>query len=360
MKHLHVLIMAGGRGERFWPQSRQNLPKQFLKLKGRKTLLQETVERLKGLIPPSKIWVLTHESHVTLARKSAPSLNPKNIIGEPLGKDTAPCIAVAAGLIMKKDPNAVMAVLPADHTISPKQKFQQVLKEAARMAQSKQALITLGIPPRNPHTGYGYIQIKKSIRTKGRHRFFQVAAFKEKPNLKTAKQYLKKGGFYWNSGIFVWEAKTILNEIKKYLPNIYKQAMKVQKDWGTKKAKKTLKNAFQKFEKISIDYGVLEKSDSVYMAKAPFNWDDVGSWISLSKYLPKDSKSNTFQGEVLPIQTQNSILVATDGLVATLGVQNLIVVSTPEVTLVADKSKEQEVKRLLSELKKKKSLVPYL
>lgn len=359
-KNLHVLIMAGGKGERFWPQSREETPKQFLNLKGKKSLIEETVERLSGLVLPSQIWVLTNEKHVSLVKKRCPKLKTGNIIGEPVGKDTAPCIAVAASLIARKDPNAVMVVLPADHTIAPKQKFHQVLKEAAQLASEKSALITLGIQPKTPHTGYGYIQIKKAIKFSGKNRFFKVKAFKEKPDSKTAKKYLKKGGFYWNSGIFIWHVQTILDQVKTFLPNIYKQSQRIQKAWGTKSQKKVLVSAFNAFEKISIDYGVLEKANEVIMAKAPFDWDDVGSWISLSKYLSQDKKANAVSGEIASHQTKNSILVSTDGLVATLGVSDLIVVNTPDVTLVATKDKEQEVKQLLAQIRKNKSQSRYL
>ncbi len=360
MKNLHVLIMAGGKGERFWPQSREETPKQFLNLKGSKSLIEETVDRLKGLVQPSNIWILTNEAHVALVRKLCKGLKKDQIIGEPIGKDTAPCIAVAASLIARKDKNAVMAVLPADHTIAPKAKFHQILRESAVMAQKEEALVTLGIKPKTPHTGYGYIQIKKSIASPGKNKFFHVQAFKEKPDLAKAKKYVKKGSFYWNSGIFIWNVATILNEIKRCLPNIYKNAQKIEKAWGKRNQQATLKKSFQAFEKISIDYGVLEKANKVLMAKAPFDWDDVGSWVSLSKYLKQDKKGNAQSGAILAHETKNSILVSTNGLVATLGVKNLIVVSTPDVTLVAHKDNEQEIKQLLATLKKQKSLTQHL
>ncbi len=358
--NLHVLIMAGGKGERFWPQSREKTPKQFLSLKGKQSLIEETVDRLQGLVLPSQIWILTNEKHVALVQKKCPQLKKNQILGEPIGKDTAPCIAVAASLIAKKDPQAVMVVLPADHTISPKEKFHQIVKEAEEVASANKALITLGIPPKTPHTGYGYIQIEKPIPFSGKNRFFQVHAFKEKPDLKTAKKYLQKGNFYWNSGIFIWKVETILQQIEKFLPNIYKHSQMIQKAWGRANQQKVFRSAFNAFEKISIDYGVLEKADKVFMAKAPFEWDDLGSWISLSHYLPQDKQGNAVSGKVISHHSKDSILVSKSGLIATLGVSDLIVVKTSDVTLVASKDKEQEVKALLSQIREKKALSRYL
>ena len=358
--NLHLLIMAGGKGERFWPQSREKMPKQFLSLKGNQSLIEETVDRLQGLVPASQIWILTNEKHVALVQKKCPQLKKSQILGEPIGKDTAPCIAVAAALMAKKNPEAVMVVLPADHTISPKQKFHEIVKEGAEVASTSDALITLGIPPKTPNTGYGYIQIKKLIPFSGKNRFFQVHAFKEKPDLKTAKKYLQKGNFYWNSGIFIWKVETILKQIQKFLPNIYKHSQLIQKAWGKANQQTVFRSAFNAFEKISIDYGVLERAEKVFMAKAPFEWDDLGSWGSLSNYLPQDKQGNAVSGEVISHHTKDSILVSKNGLIATLGVSNLIVVKTADVTLVASKEKEQEVKALLAQIRQKKALSCYL
>lgn len=358
--NIHVLIMAGGKGERFWPHSRQDLPKQFLRLNGTKTLIAETCSRLNGWVAPSHIWVLTNKQHVGLVRKLCPQLKKQNVIGEPMGKDTAPCIAVAASLIAKKDPNAVMIVLPADHWIAPKTKFKQVLLEAAHLAQTQKGLVTLGIKPRSAHTGYGYIQIGKTKRVSTQNPFFEVKAFKEKPDLAKAKKYLKSGNYYWNSGIFIWRADAILQNIKRYLPKVHQGAQKIAEAWGTKRQTTVLQRSFKSFQKISIDYGVLEKAENVSVAVAPFHWDDLGSWSSLSKYLKKDDMRNALSGRTISEMSSNCVVISQNGLVATLGVSNLIVVSTPDVTLIASKRKEQEIKALLTKIRQKKNLHPYL
>lgn len=359
-KKIHVLIMAGGKGERFWPQSRNLSPKQFLNLNGPQSLFEQTISRIQGWVAPSNIWVLTNSKHVPLVRKLAPKLKKQNVIGEPIGKDTAPCIAVASSLIHKKDPKGVMVVLPADHLIASQTKFKQILLEAAQLASTENCLITLGIRPKTPHTGYGYIQMGKQFKTTGKNQFYQVKAFKEKPNRTTALKYLKSGRFYWNSGIFVWRADVILANLRKFLPKIARGAQQIAASWGTKSQNKVLRSRFQSFQKISIDFGVMEKAKKVVVGKAPFQWDDLGSWSSLAKYLPKDGGGNAFSGKTLSQETKNCVLFANNGLVATLGVSNLIVVRTPDVTLVATKDKEQQIKELLSKLSQKKDFSSFL
>lgn len=357
---IHAVIMAGGRGERFWPYSRENKPKQFLALAGDKPLLAETLYRLKGWIPSSHIWVITNAKHAGLVRQLCPQLKKSQVIGEPQGKDTAPCIAVAAALVAKKNPNAVLVVLPADHRIAPKQKFTQVLQEAAELAFQRQVLVTLGIPPKSPHTGYGYIHAHDAVPVTGRNPFFRVNAFKEKPDLATAKKYLRKKEYYWNSGIFVWRADTIQEDIKAYLPKTASLAAKIAAAWGTRRQNAVLARAYAAFEKISIDYGVLEKAQNVIMAKALFQWDDLGSWSSLAKYLPVTAGKNRVQGNHIGAETSGCTLVSGRGLVATLGVSNLVIVATPDVTLVLSKDKEQELKKLLTQIRGKPKFTPFL
>lgn len=351
---IHVLIMAGGRGERFWPKSREKTPKQFLNLKGKDSLLKETFARLKGWVPPSKIWVMTGRQHVALAVKACPGLKRGNVIGEPQVKDTAPCVAVAAAIIAKKNPKAVMVVLPADHWITPKSAFQNVLKEASELAVQEKALITVGIKPDSPHTGYGYIQVGRAIRTAGKNQFFNVRAFKEKPDKAKARQYVRSGKYFWNGGIFVWQADVILSNLKKFKPKIARWALKAAEAWGTSKQQAVLNRAFRQFEKISIDYAVMEKAKNVFVAKAPFQWDDLGSWSSLGKYLKQIPGRNAVSGNVICEETKNSIIVSPGKLVAALGVSNLVIVETPDVTLVVSKQKEQQIKHLLSRIRKER------
>ena len=353
-KNIYAVIMAGGTGTRFWPLSRESSPKQMLKIVGEDTMIRQTIKRLRGFISPGNLFIATN-------RKQAFDLNlhledlkkdnyPFGIIAEPVGKNTAPAIGLAAIRLKKINSNSIMIVLPADHSISNEKAFIDVLKKAVQGAE-KGHLVTMGIKPTRPETGYGYIKIKQGARGKGQG-IFKVERFVEKPDVKTAQRYLKTHNYFWNSGIFVWKAAVILNEIKRYMPTLYDGLLKIEKTVGTKKEKETEDAVYAKLESVSIDYGILEKSKKVMIIPANIGWSDVGSWTALDDILPHDTKGNIIRGNVIDVESKNSFILGSDRVVATIGLKDMIVVDTPDATLVCPKAKSQDVKKIVDELKR--------
>lgn len=316
MSSVYAVIMAGGSGERFWPKSRRRLPKQFLPIVSKKSMIEETIGRLKGLVPEDRIYIVTNKIQAPLLK------GYKNVIAEPVSRNTAPCIALAARIIQKRDPEAVMVVLPSDHYISDISKFQDTIKVAVKMDG---VLVTLGIKPTFPHTGYGYIKKGKRLG----NGLYKVSRFTEKPDLKTAKRYVTSGKYFWNSGMFIWRVDTILEEIKKYLPDLDSRS-------------------------ISIDYGVMEKTNRAVVLEAGFTWDDVGNWASLDKHKEKDKNGNILQGDVLVKDVNNSIIISEAPLVAGIGIRDMIVVATKDSVLICPKDRAEEVKSIVGMLKENK------
>lgn len=351
----YAVIMAGGRGERFWPKSRVSFPKQLLSLVNKKTLLENTLTRISPIIPQKQVYVSTNQ-HLQKNIKKILKTN-LNFIIEPLSRNTASAIGLAATYIIKKAPKAIMVVLTADHYIKDELKFQNIIKKSLSIAEKNDVLITIGIVPNRPETGYGYIKSGEKY-TNG---FYSVLKFEEKPSLDKAQKMIKSGNFFWNSGIFVWSCQSILEEIKTYLPNLYTGLMKIDKYIGTSKEEKIKKEVFESLESISIDYGIMEKSKKVLMAKSSFLWDDIGSWLSLERIYEKDKKGNIIVGkDNIAYDTNNSIIYNEHGIITTLGVSNLIIVSTKDSVLILDKNKHQEVKKIVEEIKKKKNFEKYL
>lgn len=356
---LHAVIMAGGSGTRFWPRSRRARPKQLIQIAGPQSLLAATVERLKGAVPPRNIWVVTTRDLAAAILKEVPDLAKENILAEPAGRDTAAAIGFAAVAISARDPEAVLAVMPSDHTIRPAAKFRQALAAAARTVEQEDALLAFAVRPTYAATGYGYIEKGDSLEDSPADlTVFRARLFTEKPDLATAKSYLKHGRFLWNSGIFVWRARTILDEIARHLPAHGALLAEIRKTWGTPKAARALARAYPGFRRISIDYGVMEpaaRAGRVLMAPATFQWDDVGSWVSLANHLPADADGNVSEGTVITIDSAGNI-VSSEGkhLIATLGVANLVVVHTPDATLVTTREKAQEIKKVVATLEAKK------
>ncbi len=338
----HAVIIAGGRGERFWPRSRIDHPKQLLCLFSEKPMILETVERIEKLIPRERIWIVALKEQEEGIRKAVSGVN---FIFEPEGRNTAPAIGYAAVHLSDED---IMVVLPSDHYIGTVDKFLTCVKEAINLAE-KGFLVTFGIVPTRPETGYGYIEVGKKLTDKS----YKVASFKEKPNFRQAQEFLKSGKYLWNSGMFVWKVKVILSEIKKYLPDLYSGLMEIKKGGDPIKF-------YPKFPKISIDYGVMERSDRVAVIRADFSWDDVGSWTSLERIYDKDEDGNIKLGDAVLLDTRDTIVYSSDGIIATLGVNNLIVIRSGDAVLVCDKSKAQEVKRIVSELSKQEKFRKYL
>jgi mannose-1-phosphate guanylyltransferase/mannose-6-phosphate isomerase len=353
--NVYATILAGGIGSRFWPLSRVTTPKQVLKVVGDESLLKATIKRLSPLIPPRRVYIVTSENQAQVIREhlkydGAPVSS--GFIIEPEGRNTAPAIGLAALELYLKNPEAVMVVLPSDHVITETVKFKAALAAAISTAE-KGHLVTFGIEPKSPETGYGYIKVSPKSGKKGKRAVkidgFSVCPvdrFVEKPNLARARRYLKEGGYYWNSGIFVWKAARFLQEVETHLPALHKMLMKV-------KGGGDLARGYKSIKPISIDHGILEKADDVVVIPVDFSWSDMGSWTSFGELLPADARGNIIKGRVVDIGSSNSILVGSDRLLATIGVEDMIVVDTPDATLVCPKSRAQEVKDVVDVITKR-------
>ena len=348
-----AVIMAGGKGERFWPQSRANMPKQFLSLTSDgKTMIQLTVERLLRLVEMEDIFVVTNQNYRNIVAEQLPDLPAENVLCEPMAKNTAPCVAYAAAVIQAKYDDAVMCIVPSDHIIKNKALFADTLSLAAEVAEKGDNLITIGITPTYPETGYGYIKFTKDAAV-GLHGVYKVDRFEEKPDAATATRYVDEGNYLWNSGMFIWKVSTILKNFARFLPDLAADAGEIRDSVGKDTHEKTVAEVFGRCVGVSIDYGIMEKAQNIYTLPGSFGWDDVGSWLSLERINPTDAVGNYAKGNVLQLGTENSIFVSNGRLVAAIGVQNLIVVETPDVTLVCDKDNTQDVKKIVAKLKER-------
>ncbi|HPN88252.1 MAG TPA: mannose-1-phosphate guanylyltransferase [Candidatus Omnitrophota bacterium] len=340
--NVYAVILAGGAGTRFWPKSRQSLPKQFLNIIGGTSLFKQAIDRMKTKIPSEQIMIVSNKRYKRLIDKDIFGLNIKkeNILLEPSPKNTAPAIYWAAVRTLKKDPNAIMIVFPSDHYIEKKQKFLKILENAVCLAQ-KDYLVTLGVTPTRPETGYGYIK-GKSLKEKGR-KIFTVEKFTEKPDLMTAQQFVKSGNYYWNSGMFIFKVATILAAFKKYLPAV----CDVERRWALLPA-------------VSIDYGILEKAKNVaVIPTGNIGWSDVGSWEALMDILPKNKQGNIIKGNAVAMDCENTFILSDKRLVAVVGLKNMIVVDTGDAVLVCPKEKSQDVKEVINVFSKSKGCKQY-
>ncbi|MFC1564442.1 mannose-1-phosphate guanylyltransferase [candidate division KSB1 bacterium] len=356
---LFGIIMAGGIGKRFWPMSRNSKPKQFLNLYGDKNMLQMTVDRLQPVIKNEDIFVITNKDHVKLVKDSQSGVPSGNIIGEPLVRDTAPCIALSAILALNKDPDAVQVVLPADHLITDVKEFQRIIRLGADLASECNCLITIGIEPSRPETGYGYIQYDSVIADSKLPENFQgknilkVKAFAEKPNLATAQRFIESGDFLWNSGIFIWRASAILNEIGENLPDLYDSICRLEDHIGKDTFKAELLKSYKEIKSISIDYGVMEDASHVYVIKGNPGWSDVGSWEEYYKLHDKDENGNVIVGECETLEANNNLIISDDKLVAAVGLEDFVIVNSDNAILICPKSRTQEIKNVVDNLMKK-------
>ncbi len=358
---LHAVIMAGGVGTRFWPMSRQNRPKHLLPLVGSLSLLQQTVQRIGSLVPAERTWVITGADHAAEVRGQLPEIPAEFIVAEPCRRDTAPCIGLAATLVANRDPEATLVVMPADHVIDPNEKFCNTIKVAdALVRDDRRRLVTLGIKPDRPATGYGYIQRGAKLGGPPGPTAFEVKCFREKPNLEVAEQYVRSGEYYWNSGVFIWSAQTILSELHASRQEIVEALNRIGDAWNGPRRDAVLADQYQTIKGISIDYAVLEHSRNVVVVEAEFRWDDVGSWGAVERLHASDACGNTIRGNHCGLETRDSIVVTEAcHVVATIGVENLVIVQCGNATLVADKSKEESVKRLV-ELMRQQGLDKFL
>ena len=351
---LHAVIMAGGSGTRFWPESRRQLPKQLLKFTGEQTLIQEAVGRCAPAISPDRTWVVTNAALAAETARQLPDVPLSQILLEPCGRNTAPCIGLAAIQLLAVDPDATMLVTPADHVINPAPMFQQAVIQAAELvARDPQSLVLFGVEPTYPATGFGYIHRGERLNDTV-WPMFHVQSFQEKPNQLTAARYNASGEYYWNCGIFVWRARTILEALAEHAPEIHDRLLRLRDAIGTSKWPDILAAEFPEMPSISIDYAVLEKAAQVCVLEAPFEWDDVGSWHALARLNAADGDDNTIDGLVCPVDSSGCIVrTSSDHLVATIGVKDLIIVHTPTATLVADKRDEGSIKLLIAELERR-------
>ena len=344
-----ALIMAGGRGERFWPKSRKSLPKQFLSLTGDgKTMIQLTVERILPLVDMQDIYIATNRSYKALVRQQLPELPEENILCEPVAKNTAPCIGLGAMHIAKKYEDAVMFVLPSDHLIKYNAMYIDTLRRASEVAEEGENLVTLGIMPDYPETGYGYIKFMVDQR-KGTA--FEVERFVEKPDLETAKRYLATEQYLWNSGMFIWRVSTILHNMEKYLPETYAGLGRIRDAIGTSEENEVLEKEFALFKSESIDYGIMEKADHIYTLPGSFGWDDVGSWNAVERIQPANEFGNVVNGNAVTVDTKRCIIQGGKKLIATVGLEDIIIVDTDDALLVCEKGDAGEIKKVLENLK---------
>lgn len=343
---LTALIMAGGKGTRFWPLSTEEKPKQFLNLIGEETMIQMTVNRIKPIISIERIFVCTGEMYVDLVKEQLPELPKRNIIVEPEGRNTAPCIALSAMVIDRYYKNSNMVVLPSDHLINDEEEFRNTLLAADSFIEEKdEAIVTLGMNPSRPEVGYGYIKYSDEVLKSNDFRVIKVDSFIEKPNLDTAKKYLREGNYLWNGGMFIWSINNVINQIKMYSPNTYNALINVM-EVSEDKLQETINNNYEGAEATSIDYAVLEKSKDVYVIPSNFGWDDVGSWESLDRYREKDELGNVLVGQSKAVKANNNLVISSNNSVVVEGLSDIYIIENDGKVLVGHKSNVANVKKL--------------
>ncbi len=353
---LHAVVMAGGSGTRFWPESREGKPKQLLPLTGGKPMIAETLDRLRPLIPPERTWVVCGAAQAEGILEACPDLAEARLIVEPCQRNTAACAGLAALVITAEDPEAILAVLPADQAISPPEAFQDALEAASHAARMPGTLVTFGIPPTRPATGYGYIQRGAECGGFGGAPSWKVNRFTEKPDARTAQAFLEEGSYLWNAGIFLWGAETLLAEIHRHLPGLAAGLESLKPSLAEGNFEEALASLYPTLESISVDYGILEKAEKVVVMEASFDWSDLGSWDSLWEESEKDGDGNAAvlpAGGAIIAEDSSGVLAYSSEAqtIALLGVEDLIVVRTPDVVLVARRDRAEEVKALVERLK---------
>ncbi len=347
----HAVIMAGGAGVRLWPLSRQGRPKQLLRLFRGTSLLRQSYDRIAAMFPPEQISVITNQAHLPLVAEEIPELPAANLIGEPVGRDTANAVALASAVLAQRDPEAVIGVFTADHIITPMDRFCSAVNSAFETAeQEPDALVTMGIKPSQPETGYGYIRRGERIRDG----VFQVKKFTEKPNLAEAVKYISSGEYYWNSGMFVWQAATVLNQIKKHLPQTFESIDAIARAWATDERQQKLEELYPNLLKISIDFAVMERADRVLVVEMNCQWVDVGSWPAIEAIVESDGDGNVTTGsQVSHLGSRGNIVIAeSDHLIATIGVDDLVIVHSPDATLICKRRDAQSIKELVDNIRK--------
>jgi mannose-1-phosphate guanylyltransferase len=352
MNNRFVVIMAGGRGERFWPQSRLTRPKHLLPIVGDSAMLAQTVDRLDGLVPKENIFVITNVEQRDAVLESCPTLLPIRVIGEPVGRDTAAAVGLAALLVSHEDENAAFALLPADHVINNSEGFRSVLNSSFEAAEKNDCLVTIGIKPTFPSTGYGYLSRGEEVEIATGRSVSKVDRFVEKPDLETAEKYLSESSYFWNAGMFVWRPKVILSAIAKHVPGLSGGLDLLRENWSKNGSLiEAMEKVYPKLEKISVDFAVMEKADGVVMLESDFDWDDVGEWPAIERHYPADESGNVFKGDGVAVDSTDNLSFAEDGhCITLLGVKDLIVVQSGDATMVCHKDRAQEVKALAQQV----------
>lgn len=343
-----LVIMAGGAGERFWPMSRQRRPKQLLPLTAPATMIQQTVSRLQPLFDPERVMVVTSRAPAPLLRRQLPEI--RNIVVEPVGRNTAPCIALSAALIHRQDPDAVIAVVPSDSWVGDVNRYRRVVRDSLQLARREDVLITIGIKPSSPHTGYGYIQLGS------RHgkQFWNVRRFVEKPDLATAKRFLQTGQYRWNAGMFVWSARAVLDAFRQHQPDMLDACERIA---AARSVPRAMQRAYHKLPKISVDYAIMEKAGNVVVANGNFPWDDVGDWPALARHIQPDDQGNAVRGTFAGLDTTGCIVVGNNRhLIGAIGVRDLVIVHTDDATLVCRKEDAQRVRDLVKQIAARRDL----
>lgn len=353
---MYAVIMAGGKGVRFWPRSREKKPKHLLNIVSEKTIIRETVDRIKQRIPADNILVVTGKKHARHLIRQLPEIPLSNILIEPVGRNTAACIGLAALHVRRKAPEGIMVVLPSDHAIADSLKFIDVIDAAAQTASEENGLVTIGITPASVQTGFGYIERAALLKKVGQAEVFRVKSIREKPDFQTASAFVQSGNFYWNSGMFVWKASVILREINRWLPDLYAGLMKIDAALGSPKEAAVLPRVYKKLASLSIDYGVMEKADNVLMLNGDFGWSDVGSWDALWEISAKDLSGNVAlnNSRVIAENAEGSLIYAPGKLTALIGVKDLIIVETKDALLICRKGRSQDVKGVVEKLEEQK------
>ncbi len=347
---LHAVIMAGGSGTRFWPASRKNRPKQFLQLAADRPLLRLTYERLTPMVPPEQIWVVTASATVALTREILPELPPDNVLGEPVGRDTAACVGFAAEVLARHDPGAVCLVLPADHVIGDEDQFKLAMGAGVRQVEENGGLLTFGLRPTGPETGFGYLQVGDACRTIDGHQVHSLSGFVEKPDAVTAQGYLDQGDFLWNSGMFAWKAEDLLAEIDRQLPLLGQGLRRIGDAQGTGDQAAVLAEVYPHLPRISVDFGIMEGATVRWTVPVSFPWSDVGSWPALREVLPSDDDGNVSRGRNVVLDAGRNVIVSEGPVVSLIGVEDLVVVATSDAVMVVPVDQAQKVKAVVEEL----------
>ncbi len=349
----HAVIMAGGSGTRFWPASRHNRPKQFLSLASDVPLVRQTFERVAPLVGAENTWIVTTAGTAELTRKIVEGIPPENVLAEPMGRDTAACAGYASHALLNVDPEAVCLVLPADHVISDEDLFRASLTAGADHVEASGGLLTFGIRPTSPETGYGYLEIGDVSTTIGDFKVHHLARFVEKPNAATARTYVEGGQHLWNAGIFAWRASDFLTEIRRQLPLLADGLAVIRESLGGPDAEGVLNEVYPTLPRISLDFGVMENAEVCWTVPVAYPWSDVGSWPALREVLTADEHGNVERGKVLSLDSSNNIVVSEGPVISVIGLKEIIVVATPDGVLVADKDQAQRVKEVVATIKER-------